>query len=78
MRMCRPNRPKFYINLNFILNLILVNFGALNRNPTSELVHHLRLLRYPNLKVQKTRFIAIFGVKLYRELMFVLKTRYGI
>ena len=32
---------------------------------------HLRLLRYPNLK-------AIFEVKLHRDLIFFLKTRYGI
>ena len=53
-------------------------FGALNPNPISELLHHLRLLRNPNLKMQKTLFFAIFGVKLHRELNFFLKNRYGI
>ena len=41
------------------------DFGTLNPNPTLELLHHLRLLKYPNLKVQKTLFFAILGVILY-------------
>ena len=53
-------------------------FGALNPNPTSELLHHVRFPRNPNLKVQKTLFFAIFGVKLHRKLIFFLKNRYGI
>ena len=53
-------------------------FVALNPNPTSELLHHVRFLRDPNLQVQETRFFAIFGVKLHRELIFFLKTLYEI
>ena len=50
-------------------------FGALYLNPTSELLHHLSLLRYSNLKVQKAPFFAILRVKLHRELIFILKSR---
>ena len=45
-------------------------FWLLYPNPTSGLLHRFRLLRYPNLKVQKTLFFAIFGVKFHRELNF--------
>ena len=48
-------------------------FGALNPNPTSELLHHVRYSRNPNLKVQKILFFAILGVKLHRELNFFKK-----
>ena len=48
-------------------------FGALNPNPTLELLHHVRFSRNPNLQVQKTRFFAIFRVKLHRELIFLSK-----
>ena len=40
-------------------------FGALNPNPTLELLHHLRFFKFPNLKVQNTQFFAILGVILY-------------
>ena len=53
-------------------------FGVLNSIPTSELLHRVKYSRNPNLKMQKTLFLAIFEVKLHRELMFFLKTRYGI
>ena len=44
-------------------------FGALNPNPTLELLDNLWLLRYSNLKVQKILFFATFGVKLHQELI---------
>jgi len=37
-------------------------FFALNPNPTAKLSYHVRILRYSNLKVGKTRFFAIFEV----------------
>ena len=37
-------------------------FGALNLNPTSELLHHLRFFKFHNLKVQNTPFFAILRV----------------
>ena len=49
-------------------------FGAMNPNPTSELLHHVRFLRNPKLQVQKARFFSIFGVKLHRELIFFLNS----
>ena len=49
-------------------------FGALNTNPTSELFHHVRFSRNPNLTVQKILFFCIFKVKLHSELIFFLKS----
>ena len=37
-------------------------FDALNPNLAAELLYHVRILRYPNLKVQKTPFLPIFEV----------------
>ena len=53
-------------------------FGVLSPSSTSELLYHLWLLRYPNLKVQKTQFFAICEVKLHRILIFFLQVHYGI
>ena len=39
--------------------------GLLNPNPTLELLHQLRFLKFPNLKAQNTQFFAIFGFILH-------------
>jgi len=53
-------------------------FFALNSNLTVKLSYHVRILKYFNLKVRKTRFFAIFEVDLLRKLIFSHKTRLGI
>ena len=39
--------------------------GLLNPDPTSDLLHHIRFFKFPNLKVQNTPVFAILGVILY-------------
>jgi len=53
-------------------------FFALNSNPSAKLSYHVRILRYPNLKIEKTCFYAIFEVILLHKLIFSHKTRLSI
>ena len=50
------------------------DFDALNPNLASELSYHPRFPRYPNLKVRKTRFFALFENFSPCKSFFFLKT----
>ena len=50
-------------------------FGALNLNLASEQRHHVRILRYSNLKVQKWLFQGIIGVHSWLQRILPTKTK---
>ena len=60
------------LKVDWILIIFFYVFFALNLNPTSELLYHIKISRYLNLKLPKKSFLVIFEIQLKIEKVFVI------